>query len=170
MSKSRSTRKSGQAEIERLQRRLSELEETLRAIRGGEVDALIISEGDASRVYTLQGAEHPYRVMVQAMNEGSATLTNDGVILFANPRLSEMLGMPEDQLLGKSLRDLIEHIECDNMDDLLKLIETQPTKVECTLHVVQGGSIPVYLSFSPLKENGFRGVCLIVTDLSGQKK
>jgi PAS domain S-box-containing protein len=170
MSKSRQTRKSGQAEIERLQRRLSELEETLRAIRGGEVDALIVSEGAASRVYTLQGAEHPYRVMVEAMNEGSATLTNDGIILFANPRLMEMLGTGEEELIGKSLRDLIKYIDCDNIDDLLKLIEKKPTKVECTLHVKGDGALPVYLSFSPLKENGFSGVCLIVTDLSGQKR
>ena len=164
------TRKGEQGEIESLKARLAELEETLRAIRGGEVDALVVSDGEANRVYTLQGAEHPYRVMVQAMSEGSATLTPEGTILFANPRLGEMLGTPEDKLVGMPFRELIKHIECENFDDLLKLIETKPTKVECILHVEGGGSVPVYLSFSPLKENGFRGICLIVTDLSGQKK
>jgi signal transduction histidine kinase len=38
------------------------------------------------------------------------------------------------------------------------------------LHITGGGSIPVYLSFSPLRENGFHGICLIVTDLSAQKE
>ena len=163
-------RKSDQAEIQRLKGRLAELEETLRAIRGGEVDALVVSEGEANRVFTLQGAEHPYRVMVQAMNEGSATLTPEGTILFANPRLTDMLNVPEEELVGKSLRDLIKQIECENIDDLLRLIEIRPTKVECILHVAGGGSLPVYLSFSPLHENGFQGICLIVTDLTGQKR
>src|SRR5947209_17263424 len=138
MSTRTANRKPEEPGIEQLRARLAELEETLRAIQGGEVDALVVSEGAANRVYTLQGAEHPYRVMVQAMNEGSATLTSDGIILFANPRLAEMLDVPEDKLVGRSLRDLVERIECENMEDLLKLIETQPAKVECTLHVGHG--------------------------------
>src|SRR5437588_6565799 len=140
MSSRPKTRQRAAEDINSLRRRLAELEETLRAIQGGEVDALVVSEGAANRVYTLQGAEHPYRVMVQVMNEGSATLTSDGIILFANPRLAEMLDVPEDKLVGRSLRDLVERIECENMEDLLKLIETEPAKVECTLHVGHGGS------------------------------
>ena len=84
MSSRPKTRQRAAEDINSLRRRLAELEETLRAIRGGEVDALVVSEGAANRVYTLQGAEHPYRVMVQAMNEGAATLTQEGVVLFAN--------------------------------------------------------------------------------------
>lgn len=170
MSTLQPTRRGGQSEIDRLRARLAELEETLRAIGGGEVDALVVSEGNANRVYTLQGAEHPYRVMVQAMNEGAATLTPDGTILFANPRLAEMLGMPEDQLVGTALRNLIKQIDCENFDELLETIHTRPTKVECVMHAYGGGTLPVYLSFSPLKENGFNGICLIATDLSGQKR
>lgn len=161
--------KSDQAEIERLRTRLAEMEQTLQAIRGGEVDAVVVSRGHGKQIFTLQGAEHPYRVMVQAMNEGSATLTSEGVILFANPRLSEMLDVPEGKLVGMSLRDLVKQIECESLEELLNTVKTRPTKVECILHVASGGSVPVYLSFSPLRENGFHGICLIVTDLSNQK-
>lgn len=156
--------------IDRLRLRLAELEETLRAIRGGEVDALVVSEGDTSRVYTLQGAEHPYRVMVQAMNEGAATLTREGVLLFANPRMAEMLRLPQRRLIGASLWDFVKELECEDRDQLLAQVFDHPIQVECVLHVEGGRTLPVYLSFSSLHENGFDGICVIATDLTGQKK
>jgi two-component system, NarL family, sensor kinase len=170
MSSRPKTRKRGTEDINTLRYRLTELEETLRAIRRGEVDALVVSEGAANRVYTLQGAEHPYRVMVQAMNEGAATLTQEGVVLFANPRLAEMLRRPPERLVGASLWDLVQQLECEDRDQLMRRVQNKAIQVECVLHVAGGRSLPVYLSFSPLRENGFRGICVIATDLTGQKK
>jgi len=43
------------------------------------------------QIFTLQGAELPYRVLIEDMNEGALTLTMDGVILYANRRFAEML-------------------------------------------------------------------------------
>ena len=67
--------------IEELEARLRETEELLNAIRSGEVDALVVSGPQGDRVYTLTGAEHTYRLMVEAMNEGAVTLTADGTII-----------------------------------------------------------------------------------------
>ena len=61
--------------IRDLQQRLDEAEETLRALRSGEVDAVVASGPDGDRVYTLKGADEAYRVMVQNMAEGALTLT-----------------------------------------------------------------------------------------------
>ncbi len=69
-------------DVQELSRRLIELEEILHAIRHGEVDAVVVSAATGDRVFTLQGAEHPYRVLVESMNEGAATLDrrrNDSV-------------------------------------------------------------------------------------------
>jgi PAS domain S-box-containing protein len=170
MSSRPKTRQRAAEDINSLRRRLAELEETLRAIRGGEVDALVVSEGAANRVYTLQGAEHPYRVMVQAMNEGAATLTQEGVVLFANPRLAQMLHLPQERLIGASLWDFVQDLDRNHRDQLLRRVQKQAIQVECALHVAGGRSLPVYLSFSPLHEQGFRGICVIATDLTGQKK
>ena len=52
--------------IRDLQERLDEAEETLRALRSGEVDAVVASAPDGDRVYTLKGADEAYRAMVQA--------------------------------------------------------------------------------------------------------
>src|SRR5262249_47090168 len=75
-----------------------ELSETLQAIRGGSVDAVVVSGPDGDKVYTLQGAEHPYRLLVEAMNEGAATLDHSGVVLYCNARFGEILGVRLEKL------------------------------------------------------------------------
>ena len=95
MARKRKALKPGSTETAELRARLHELEETLRAIRSGQVDALVVYAPDGGdRVFTLQGAEHPYRVLVEAMNEGAATMTSDGLVLFANQLFARMLDIP----------------------------------------------------------------------------
>src|SRR5947207_2803468 len=66
--------------VRELQARLDEAEEVLRAIRAGHVDALVVSGPDGDQVYTLTGAEHPYRVLVEAISEGAVMLNASGTI------------------------------------------------------------------------------------------
>src|SRR6185369_9789090 len=80
-----------QAENENLRLRLEGAEETLRAIGNGEVgevDVFLVSGANGDRVFTLNGAEQPYRVLVETMNEGAVTLAADGVVLYCNNRLA----------------------------------------------------------------------------------
>src|SRR5436309_11652558 len=86
--------------IEDLRSRLEQAEETLRAIRNGEVDALVVSGEEGERIYTLQSAETPYRVLVERMQEGALTLSREGIILYCNLRFSQMLGIPHGKLVA----------------------------------------------------------------------
>lgn len=99
MTKPRSTRAS-KAEIERLRARLAEAEETLHAIRTGEVDAIAVDGPHGRQLFTLQSADQPYRVLAERMSEGAASMTADGTILFCNQRLSEMVGRPPEAMVG----------------------------------------------------------------------
>src|SRR6185369_14544230 len=91
------------AEIEDLRLRLEEAEETLRAIGSGEVDAFVVSGPGGDQVFTLKGAEQPYRVLVETMNEGAATLAADGTILYCNSRLAAMLQVPPERIIGTQI-------------------------------------------------------------------
>ncbi|MGZ9138126.1 MAG: hypothetical protein ACXW4K_11820 [Candidatus Deferrimicrobiaceae bacterium] len=51
--------------IAELSARLEEAEETLSAIRAGEVDAVIVAGPTGDRVFTLEGAEHAYRIFLR---------------------------------------------------------------------------------------------------------
>jgi hypothetical protein len=71
------------AEIADLKTRLEEAEDTLRAIREGEVDALVVSGPAGEQIYTLKGADYSYRILIEAINEGAGILAPDGDILYA---------------------------------------------------------------------------------------
>jgi diacylglycerol kinase family enzyme len=58
-----------ESEIVELRRRLEEAEDTLHAIRTGEVDALVIGGPDGEVIYTLTTADYPYRLMIDEMNQ-----------------------------------------------------------------------------------------------------
>ena len=94
-------------ELEELRQRLQEAEETLNAIRGGEVDALVVSGPSGEKVFTLEGAEHPYRVLVESMNEGAISLSTDGIILYCNSAFARMVNVPLDQIMGREVCDVI---------------------------------------------------------------
>lgn len=44
--------------------------------------------------------DRPYRTFVQHMRDGAATLTADGLISYANQRLTQMLGRPMGEIVG----------------------------------------------------------------------
>jgi PAS domain-containing protein len=88
-------------EIEELRARLEESEETLQAIRSGEVDALVVSGPQGERVFTLLGAERTYRILIETMNEGAMTLNGDGIVTYCNKRLAEMWPYPSIKCSGR---------------------------------------------------------------------
>ena len=94
-------------EVGELREKIRELEETLDAIRSGEVDAIVVSKDDVQQVYTLEGADHPYRALIENIREGALTLSRTGMILFTNTRFAEMVQLPPDKVLGTSFIDYI---------------------------------------------------------------
>ncbi|HSR91145.1 MAG TPA: hypothetical protein VLK88_07545, partial [Gemmatimonadales bacterium] len=53
-----------EAEIAALRFRLEESEETIQAIRSGAVDAFLVESPEGEKVYALESADRPYRVLV----------------------------------------------------------------------------------------------------------
>src|SRR5262245_24033141 len=94
-------------EVIELKTRLEETEETLRAIRRYMVDAFVVTRAEDTQVVTLTDAQFPYRLMVESMNEGAATLIPDGTIFYCNPRFGEMVQRDSETLVGIHFQDLI---------------------------------------------------------------
>ncbi len=85
-------------EIERLRMRLEESEAVVEAIRNGIVDAVVVNSTPGERVYTLEGAERPYRLLVEAMEQGVAVLNSEGVVLYCNRAWLNCSGGPWKKL------------------------------------------------------------------------
>src|SRR5437899_12200622 len=94
-------------QMEEMQSRLSEAEDTLNAIRSGAVDALVVHTPRGEQLFTLKGADQTYRALVEAMNEGAVTLKH-GIISFCNNHFAEMIQMPLEKVFGASFHDLVQ--------------------------------------------------------------
>ena len=85
-----------EAECAALQSELEAANAVLEAIRHGQIDALLVAGPKGSQVFTLEGAEHPYRIMVESMSEGAATLVADGTrVIGCWPTVPRMPSVPK---------------------------------------------------------------------------
>ena len=73
-----------QKDNDTLRRRLDEAEEVIRAIRTGAVDAFVVAEPHGDRIYTLESADRPYRLLIEEMQQGAVTLNGAGAIAYLN--------------------------------------------------------------------------------------
>src|ERR1700722_17521464 len=90
-------------ENERLRLRLEEADAVVEAIRNGIVDAVVVNATPGESVYTLEGADRPYRLLVEAMQQGVAVLSPDAVLLYCNPCLADLFKMSVEKLTGCSV-------------------------------------------------------------------
>jgi PAS domain S-box-containing protein len=153
---------------EELEERLREAEETLDAIRRGEVDAVVVHHPEGQRVYTLESADRPYRVLVEHMQEGAVTLTGEGVILYCNQRFADLLASTRESMIGRSVVPYLERADAAVMAELLAPGADAGRAAEVSLRRIDGRAVPVTLSAVDLPfEPGMpRIICVIATDLT----
>jgi PAS domain S-box-containing protein len=157
------------AAFKRLQARLREAEETLDAIRNGDVDALVVQGPAGDQVFTLKGADHRYRQLVETMNEGALLLSPERAIVYANARFAKLLGVPHERLLGSMLEAYVPPAARSMVDALLQVREGA-AKAEVELVAADGTIVPVYLSATASWDEDHQLTCVIATDLSEQKR
>jgi len=134
-------------QIDELQRRVEEAEETLRAIREGEVDALVIDAPQGEVIYTLASADYPYRLMIDEMNEGAVSVSPDSFILYSNRNFAGILGLTESNASGVPFGDyIVPEMREQFLQDLQQARE-QSIRREYMLTVVNGKQVPVLMSF-----------------------
>jgi PAS domain S-box-containing protein len=170
MVKTRQSR-NAESELESLRVRLEEAEDTLKAIRRGEVDAIVVDGPQGKRIFTLQSADDPYRILVERMNEGAATLNGEGTILFCNRRLAEMLGLPAERLVGSSFRSTLCEKRRQGFKELTRRALKDNVRSTGELLRNDGTMLPVQLSLSPLPNPAWgQSICVIATDLDEQRQ
>ena len=138
------------------------------AIRNGEMDAFVVATEKGDQVFTLTGAEKPYRVMVETMSEGALTMGLDGTILYCNPCFAAMVKTPIENIIGNSIYLFIKPAEKTSFEKFVGRASGSDKK-ESSLQSAEGTFIPVLLSRSDLGEMLPVSTCLLVTDITEHK-
>ena len=168
MSKVQESSRRENNEIIELRRRLEEAEETLRAIREGEVDALLVDGPDGEVIYTMTTADYPYRLMIDEMNEGAVSVSPDAFILYSNRNFASILGMNGSDASGLPFGDLIVPEMRERFLQDLQQAREQSIRREYTLSPGNGRVVPVLMSFAKLQPET-NSIGIVVTDLTAQK-
>ena len=156
-------------ENELLLSRLEEVQEILTAIRTGSVDALVVDGPNGDQVYTLESADHPYRLFVETMNEGAVTLAADGTISYCNQRAGDLLGKPLEHVFGKYFPGFVTSEDRSAIEALLKQADVSGVRGEFLVGASSSEAIPVQVSARRLTKLDGNSLCLVITDLRGQK-
>jgi len=149
-------------ETETLRARLADAEDMLRAIRQGEIDALVVEGDRGNQVYTLHSADEPYRNLVEQMQEGAVALTSRGDILYANARFAAMVGEPLESVVGSRVERFVNQADREEFASLLdagsgrrrsRLVGADPRAFEVSLSLTTTASADrVNLIVSDLSE------------------
>jgi PAS domain S-box-containing protein len=153
-------------ENERLRLRLEEADAVVEAIRAGIVDAVVVDTTPGESVYTLEGADRPYRLLVEAMQHGVAVLNADGVVLYCNPCFAVLFRMSVEKVTGCTVDTFVAKPDQATLTDMLWKAENGSTQKDVRLHRQDGNTFPATLTISVLP---LRKFCLLVTDLSQQQ-
>jgi len=159
-------------ELAELRLRLAEAEATLRAIRNGEVDTVMVAGMEGSQVFTLEGAEHAYRVLIESMNEGALTLAANQTILYANQCFAKMAKCPLEQVMGTSFRRFLSAPDRPKLRALLQRAAPAGAKLQSLLRAGDTSQLPVLISIRPLAKDASKRatVGMVVTDLTETRR
>jgi signal transduction histidine kinase len=165
--------------IARLRARLSEAEATLEAIRTGQVDAVVVSGAVGERTLAIEGATHPYHVLLNAMSDGAALLSPDGTILFGNRRLAEIARAPLEELRGSRFQRFVVAAERPSIERFVR--DGKNGAREFALVGSDASATPVWIALSTVPLGPYPGAngaapngdsirMAIITDLTDRKR
>jgi len=157
------------AEIRNLQNQVEEAQDTIQAIRTGQIDALVVEGDDGHQVFSLKSADHSYRVFIETMKEGAVTLDRNGNILYSNSQFADMVGKTLNKVLGAKLTDFIYPTEIEKLEKII--LKAWNTDGKAEIFFKKGRQkLPFLLSYNSLELDSGPALSIICSDLSKHKK
>src|SRR5687767_6341080 len=123
------------------------------------------------QLYTLVSADRPYRVIVEGMGDGAVTVSERGIILYANLRRAELVGADRAALLGRQVTELVDASAVETLSCRLAATAAGTThQEELELVHAEGSTVPVLASVTGLDIEGVIVRCLILADLTDRRR
>ena len=140
--------------------RLVAAESARQAIRNGEIDGVVAGD----KVMLVGDAERPYRALADRMQQGAATVSAQGDLLYMNEPFAAMVGVARERLLGQSIFPLF------NRDAPLRDALQGAASPPCELAIQRGDGQQVPVAVEWERVAGTDALMLVVTDLTEHKQ
>jgi PAS domain S-box-containing protein len=155
-------------ELEELRYQLQEANDTIEAIRTGQIDALVVQSDQGPQLFTLKSADQTYRFFIEKMAEGAVTLNSKGIILYSNSQFARMVHLPLSQVIGIHFEEFVAPENKLQYEELFDTSWKSDCKGELLLKSEEAHT-PVQLSLTTLALEEGVSLSIIVTDLTTQK-
>ncbi|NHJ40915.1 MAG: PAS domain S-box protein, partial [Asgard group archaeon] len=120
----------------------------------------------------LMESEERYRELVETMNDGLGVDDSNGLFIYVNPKLSEMLGYSSEEMIGKPVISFLD----DNYKEIYRQRYEKRNKKELDSYELywlrkDGKKIPTLVSPKSIfdKEKEYQGSFAVITDISDRK-
>ena len=134
-------------------------------------DAIVIGDpASDGRVYTLESADRPYRVLIEQMQEAALTLGPDGIVLYCNRRTADLLHVPQEQVVGTRLQAFLSPADADLFARLQHVAGEGAARGEVVLHPPHAHPVAVGISVSSIHDGANHVLCAVLTDLTEHKR
>jgi PAS domain S-box-containing protein len=130
----------------------------------------VVAGAAGQQVFTLQGAQEPYRLLIEQMSEGALTLSRDGVILYANQPFAKMLQLPPGHIIGMALRDFVAPADHSALADLLEAALNRHRSEDVSVRTADGTVVLLRLGLSRLQLGEESLLCAVATDITLERK
>jgi PAS domain S-box-containing protein len=150
---------------------LTEPEEIVRALRQGEVDALVVSEPGGERIYSLRSADLLYRAMIEEMKDGAVALDAHGTVVYCNAYFAQLMKAERSAIVGGSVFSFVP----DNSRPFFERLHDPKWvngtgRSELILRTADGDLVPALATMNRIHVEDNEVFCLILTDLTEQKR
>jgi sigma-B regulation protein RsbU (phosphoserine phosphatase) len=147
------------------------------AVSGAVLAAVIAERAQLIRIRStheaLQQSERRYRNIVETTYEGIWKIDADYITTFVNPRMAELLGYGEQEMLGRSLFDFVFESDLEQKRaGLQRRKQGVSEHLEARYRRRDGSELWARVATSPLfREDGtFEGALAMVSDLTEKKR
>lgn len=150
------------------------LVETRISLPSNKNGILIISSDNTKEkevIEALAESEEKYRILVEKANDGIIFI-RDGILIYGNPRIVEMIGISADEFIGKPIDTFLIPNESGRVNDLYwkRLAgEDVPQIYEAIIRRVNGEPLPVEFNVNLATYRGEITSVVFVRDLTSRK-
>ena len=108
------------------------------------------------------------KVVLQNMTEGMLEITRENRIIFINPAMSDLVNLPEEQLLAMDFTQLFDGNEKDRIIELLAHVTDTPVVIDEADTLLLNGK-DVTLQLIPVRDKDSYTIIIILRDISAKK-
>ena len=124
-------------------------------------------------VETMWDTEQRFRQLVETMTDGLGVQDENGIVTYANGRLSEMLGHSREEIVGRVVTDFLDEANLAILSEEMNRRRNGATEpYEISLTAKDGRQVSTRMSPAPILDDrgNFRGAFAVITDVGERKR